>query len=219
MKINKLGIFGALMLVAFTVCNGFSQLQDDKILHTRIVNLAIDKMHLSSALREISKTYEIPIGLELTAQSYNERNMIKLDIVDSSLEEVLGLILEQDSNYKMEVNQGVINFVPIKHRSAVLRDLMRTNIEKFDPNPRSTLVHINHYMARLPEVESMFTNVNPFRFMIYDSLPSISRLPILITRPLYNTDYRTILNETVKINSSKFWVAVEWNEDFISIVF
>jgi hypothetical protein len=87
---------------------------------------------------------------------------ITIDVRDASLERVMNEIVRQMDNYRWELNQGVVNIVPMKERDSRFEKLLSLNIEKFKIEKGNSVDQITEAILSLPEFRK-FVAENNFR--------------------------------------------------------
>jgi hypothetical protein len=76
---------------------------------------------------------------------------ISIDIENGRLEEVLNQIVKQMQNYKWEINDGVVNILPIKGRDERFKDLLEIKVNSFIFEKGKTVEDITTNIRLLPE--------------------------------------------------------------------
>lgn len=194
-----------LSILMSSVTTGLCQSAFTDMSKIEIHKLHISDRDISATLSLISEKYSLPIGFEYSESETTSNIRINLHIEKASLKEVLDIIAHQNPGYAWEVNDEVINFVPLKARNDVVKRLLQTRVAYFNPNKDSDKIVLKRYLAELPEVRDLFPKANPFMFNVSESHMSNKKLPDIVLRPIKNVEFRTILNEIVKGNDSKFW--------------
>ncbi|HKG14542.1 MAG TPA: hypothetical protein VKB12_14535 [Pyrinomonadaceae bacterium] len=102
-------------------------------------------------------TTALPPGFE------GGRHAITLYIEDGSVEEVFTRIVEQMDNYKLEINDDVVNIFPVKGRDKRFEKLLETRIKRFTLEGGKTVEDITTNIQALPEIRS-FLRDNKLHF-------------------------------------------------------
>lgn len=203
--------------------NCFSQSLASNALDVSIKDISIKGRDLGATLEAISIKYNVPIGFECSDSELTQNTKINLVVKNTSLRNVLDLLVQQNSNYIWDVNDEVINFVPLKAKSAFVKKLLQTKIALFNPRKNSNKEEVKAYLAQLPEVKELFKKVNPFTFSVVESNSSKKKLSDDALNSRTNINFRSILNEIVKNSDDKFWtirgINVDKDDDLVIIIF
>jgi hypothetical protein len=104
-------------LCTFCLCqNRESSLQD--ILTRHVSSYRQNSTELSRELQDVSSKYNVPIGMEIN-QEQTPRE-ISIDVVKSTVSEILSLIVAQAPAYKWIEQDGVVNVLPQDNSDSLL---------------------------------------------------------------------------------------------------
>src|SRR6185369_5605597 len=106
------------------------------------------------ALSTLCVDHRIPIGLEL-ARSHKPQYHLNIDLENATLQDVLNEIVGQETGYRWELRDGVINIIPITSRDDFVEKLMNTPISQFDQPKNLGKFQIRDAIVELPEVVSL----------------------------------------------------------------
>src|SRR5690606_26690050 len=117
-------LLGCLLIFNFCV-----DAQEGVIVHKTIPKLSIDSISLREALFELSRNYNVPIGLEMSLGEESKKQILNLQ--NSTLEDALNSLIATNSNYQWRLNDGVINVYPKINRDIITQELLELNIDRF----------------------------------------------------------------------------------------
>ena len=110
-------------------------------------------------LSNLSVQHRIPIGLEL-ALVLKDDAILNINVENEPLQRVLDLIVRQESDYRWEVKDSAINFVPTRSRDSLLEQLLDTKVSRFAPKKGIDKYELRNAIAELP-VHHLSWHVNP----------------------------------------------------------
>lgn len=87
-------------------------------------------------------------------------HLITLDFENGKLKDVFNQIIKQMENYKWEINDGVINILPITGRDERFEKLLGLHIERFIFEKGKTVEDITTKIILLPEFRSFMKQTN-----------------------------------------------------------
>ena len=178
--------------------------QDD--LTTRTIELHLSKASVMDVLNVLSVEHRVPLGLEhSSADKYEPK--LTIDVKKTALKEVLDLIVQQEPNYRWEVRDSVINFVPTQGKDQFLETLLRTRISRFAPKTGINKFELRNTLADLPEVRRVLeaNRVTVLRVSDYAYYPSIySNKEVDLS--ISETDVRGVLNKIARDSEHNLWV-------------
>lgn len=137
---------------------------------------------------------------------------ITLDFENGTLKDVFDQIVKQMENYKWEINQGVVNIIPIKGRDERFEKLLELKIKKFTFEKGKTVQDIAANIASLPEFRS-FLKENNFHFSDFREGMNFVRKAqygrtVDSAMDFSNLTFREILNRAAKIKKGG-WI-LKW---------
>ena len=103
------------------------------------------------ALSTLCVDYRTPIGFEL-GLGHKAKYHLNIDLENATLEEVLNEIVGQETGYRWELRDGVINIIPITSRNEFVEKLLNTPIRRFDQPKKLGKFQIRDAIIELPEV-------------------------------------------------------------------
>lgn len=189
------------LMFFFPIKNWGQSKQND--LKDKLIELHLQNVTLLYALSTLSVDYQIPIGFEKSLSDKDEQK-INLEIVDGKLQDVLDSIIKQEPQYKWEINDGVVNFIPVNNRDVFLERLLDTHINKFAPKIGNEYFRLKEAIADLPEIKTLLETNN---IILYKSEMFSKGLlrNIDVDINIQNTNVKGVLNNLVKETPAKFW--------------
>ncbi len=143
-----------------------------------LLDIVIDRefkdITLIYVLDSIRQDCKIPIVFEVADSGYTAGNPIDLNTFDINLKagklsDVLDSIIKQRPNYKWEIIDGVVNFVPVKNRNPLIEKLFNTQIKSFSLKSYTFSSEIDRQLEVIPEVAELLklnnTTVNDIYFI------------------------------------------------------
>ena len=117
----------------------------------QLENVHINTQGITSFFAELSRKYEIPIGLETATNEY-EHHRYSIDFKKGTLAELLTQFVNQNSLYDWRVDDGVVNVFPKEgYRDLVSRELLATKIKKFSVKGNLSIWDLLGSLASQPE--------------------------------------------------------------------
>lgn len=142
------------------------------------------------------------------------RHSITLYVEDGSVEEVFGEIVRQMENYKLEINDDVVNIFPVKGRDERFARLMGMRVNRFTLEKGKTVEDITTNIISLPEFRS-FMRDNKLHFtglrtgMNFILKAQYGRT-INAGMDFSDLTFRDLLNEITKIKRGAWRVTWKW---------
>ena len=124
------------------------------ILLEQRITLYIKKDTFLYALSTLCVDYRIPIGFEL-GLGHKAKYHLNIDLENSTLEDVLNEIVGQETGYRWELRDGVINIIPITSRDDFVEKLLNTPIRRFDQPQKLGKFQIRDAIIELPGVVAL----------------------------------------------------------------
>lgn len=125
-------------------------------------------------------------------------NLISLELVDRPLSEALDNVVEQMSNYRWEVSDGVVNIVPSKGRDDVNRQFLELKISKCSLPKETAIRFIKYNIGNLPEVRA-FLQKHDLAFSMTQLFIGDPKKPIGKEINFENIRMLDLLNEISKV--------------------
>ena len=186
-------------------------------INQELLDIVIDRkfkdITLIYVLDSIRQDYKIPIVFEVADSGYKSGNPIDLNTFDINLEagklsDVLDAIIKQRPNYKWEIIDGVVNFVPIKNRNPFIEELFNTQIKSFSLKSYTFSNEIDRKLEVTPEVAELLklnkttvNNIYDVSIMLGATYPEIE-----VNLTLSNITFKEILNNIAKKSPANFWI-------------
>ncbi len=176
-----------------------AQAPDDEVLAKR-ARVSQNRALPSSVLRLLSATSRIPIGFELIPSVREEDELrISINVMNGTVRDVLDHLVKQDPRYRWEIQDGIINVLPVEANGSIL-DVMVPffNIQDVDAEdvPRA-LLDLSEVQSRLWILGLVGSNTVQYDGPVRD-------LP-LFSLSMTNVTVRDILNEILRRGHSKSW--------------
>lgn len=208
--------FVLLLTMNFGTTYSFSQTTKPDITE-KIVELHQNNLTLTAALSNLTVQSRVPIGYEANigfsqSDPRADSNQYKLTVhFKGKLKDLLDLITKQYPDYKWEVRDEVINFIPVNKRDNFIEKFLNTRIDNFTAKPESNFIEIRRSIFALPEIKSLLDTeqVYPRHGDLYSrglTQPRGKELKVS------DMTVRSMLNKSIKENWNNFWF-VERNAD------
>jgi len=156
-------------------------------------------------LSNLSVEHRIPIGLELALVPKDDA-LLSINVENEPLKLVLDLIAQQEPDYRWEVRDSVINFVPARSRDSLLEQLLETKVSRFAPKKGMDKYELRNAIAELPEVKAFLDSHHLTVFRLgpptYRSIYSNDAVDLSIS----STNVRGVLNKIIKESEHTSWV-------------
>ena len=190
----------------------FGQYKTQEILDIQI-NRNFENITLIYVLDSIRQDYRIPIVFEVADSGYIAGNPIDLNTYDihlkaGKLRDVLDSIIKQRPNYKWEITDGVINFIPVKNRNPFIEKLFNTRIKSVSLKSYTFDSEIDRQLEVIPEVAELLKLNNTTVNDIYEiSIIVGATYPkIEVNLDLSDVTFRELLNNIAKKSGANFWL-------------
>lgn len=193
-------------IVMLTVCfPSPGRTSEPAITNRTIEELKLTNVSTLEALRTLAFYHQVPVGIELPINDQNSEIKLSINIRQTRLKDVLDLIVQQDTRYRWEVNDEVINFVPVHSRNRLLEKLLNTNVRSFSPRKGAYKNELKDAMTNSPEVQSLLkeNKVLPLNMSV---TVHRARLPQELDLRMSNTSVRRILNMIARESNFKLWI-------------
>jgi hypothetical protein len=194
--------------------SAFSQ-KTTNLLEQRIT-LHLKQSTFLYALSTLCVDYRIPIGFE-PALGHKAQYHLNIDLENASLENVLNEIVAQETGYKWELRDGVINIIPITSRDDFVEKLLNTEIRQFDQPKKLGKFQIRDAIIELPEVVALL-KANRITASHYGYLYNPSRNTDEKTDlSISGTDVRGVLNKVIRETEHNMWMVSRSRENLSSL--
>jgi hypothetical protein len=205
-----------MVLIIISGTSVFGQTTTDNLLEQRIT-LHIKQSTFLYALSALCVDYRIPIGFEL-AVGHKAQYHLNVNLENATLENVLNEIVGQETGYRWELRDGVINIIPITSRDDFVEKLLNTPIRRFDQPKKLGKFQIRDAIAELPEVVALLKangiTASHYGYSYhYPSRYTNEKVDLSIS----NTDVRGVLNKVIKDSEHKMWMVSRSGNDLSSL--
>ena len=178
---KKAGIIVINCLILLLVANSFSFGQEKTIeLKDKKITLNLENKSLDVIFCYLIQQYDVPIGLEgstldndhedylfqtqplssrqidyiITGSGIKRDRTFSINVKDAGLEMVLDQIVRQMKYYKWEINDGVVNIIPVRGRDERYEKLMELKINNYTLEKDMPTGFVKTKIYDLPEVKA-----------------------------------------------------------------
>lgn len=180
-----------------------AQVSSDNLLEQR-VSIHIENSTFRHALSELNGVYGVPIGFEL-GLGQKAQYHLNIDLKNVTLEDALNEIVGQESAYRWELRDGVINIIPIRSRDTFVEKLLNTPIRRFDQPKKLGKFQIRDAIVELPEVRAFLkahgVTASDYGYF-YNYSSQIEKVDLTVS----GTDLRGVLNKVIKETEHNMWM-------------
>ena len=191
-----------LLIISGTSASG--QKATAKLLDQRIT-LHIKQGTFLYALSTLCVDYRIPIGFE-PALGHKAQYHLNINLENATLEDVLNEIVGQETGYRWELRDGVINILPITSRDDFVEKLLNTEVRRFDQPKKRGKFQIRDAIVELPEVVALLTangiTASHYGYFYSPTLNMNESTDLSIS----GTDVRGILNRVIRETEHNMWI-------------
>ncbi|MGE3466600.1 MAG: hypothetical protein AB7J13_06670 [Pyrinomonadaceae bacterium] len=160
-----------------------------------------------SAFAELSLSRDIPIGLEISPND-TEFHEYSIEFKNGSLTELMAALVSQNNLYTWEIANGVVHVYPSdRYRDTQLKDLLETNVSKFEVKKGTSSWSLVSALISAPEIQkALVTNTLSYRPRSFSG-GYIPQLGKDFRSDGSNLALSSILNKVIKESpTAKFWV-------------
>jgi len=203
-------ITGLFMIGSMTASG---QTTRDNLLEQRIT-VHIKQGTFLFALSTLCVDHRIPIGFEL-ARGQKPQYHLNIDLENARLEDVLNEIVGQETGYRWELRDGVINIIPITSRDDFVEKLLNTPIDRFDQPNNLGKFQIRDAIVELPEVVSLLkaNGITPSHHGYFYGDYTNKKVDLSISR----TDVRGVLNKVIRETEHNMWIVSRSGKNLSSL--
>lgn len=191
-----------LLIISKTSASG--QTTTANLLDQRIT-LHIKQGTFLYALSTLCVDKRIPIGFEVPL-GHKAQYHLNIDLENATLEDVLNEIVVQESGYRWELRDGVINIIPITSRDDFIERLLNTPIRRFDQPKKLGKFQIRDAIVELPEVVSLLNangiTASHYGYFYSPSVNTNDKFDLSIS----GTDLRGVLNKVIRETEHNMWI-------------
>lgn len=171
----------------------------------RSVSIKASNIHL--ALVDISDTYKVPVGLEVSPDDdlLKERGIVvRLD--SGTLRDVLNAVAAQHPLYTWEIVDGVVNVFPKGGREPLLKALLETRMGNFHVGQGASRFTFRENLTKSPEVRGVLAaygvKSNNEIFVSRD----MKALGLGASLELWDVSVRAVLNRVIRDSETRYWL-------------
>jgi len=208
MRTRILCVMFASVVMAFAIVSNskaFAQTATVNLLQQRIT-LHIKQGTFLYALSTLNTDYRIPIGFEV-AREHEPKYQLNIDLENATLEAVLDEIVGQETGYRWELRDGVINIIPITCRDDFVEKLLSITIHRFNQPKKLGKFQIRDAIVDLPEVESLLkaNGITASHYGYAYSYPTPNTNE-KVDLSMSDTDLRGVLNKVIRETEHNMWM-------------
>ena len=194
-----------MVLIMLSETRTFGQVSAVNLLEQR-VTLHIKQGTFLYALSTLCVDYRIPIGFE-PAIGHKAQYHLNINLENATLEAVLNEIVGQETGYRWELRDGVVNIIPITSRDDFVERLLSTPISQFDQPKKLGKFQIRDAIAELPEVTALLkaNGITASHYGYSYQYPS-RYTNEKVDLSMSGTDVRGILNRVIKETEHNMWM-------------
>lgn len=215
-------VLNLIVVLSVGISDNFAQ-ENSTDLKDKKITLKLKNKPLSFVFRDLMLKYDVPVGMEGSTldndnadyvfnpnlpYGQNMQNidgyydvkdhLLTVDFENADLETVLDEIVKQMKNYKWEINDEVVNIIPIKGRDERYEKLLAINISNFSFQKNFSIGQIRNNILDLPEVQTFLSEQKIFSTKWRAFVKNASRkLPVGMN--FSNLTFRELLNKITKI--------------------
>lgn len=146
----------------------------------------------------VSTNGEMRISITTERSFSVKQHWITVSVENKKLENVLDIIVGQMENYKWEINDDVVNILPIRGRDINYEGLMKVSIKDFHLERDATFGLIRNEIFSLPEINKFLDEHKIFYSSLRPDPEYINRrLPIELN--FSGLSFRDLLNKITKV--------------------
>lgn len=187
----------------------------DNLLQQRIT-LHIKQGTFLYALSTLNVDNKIPIGFEV-AVGHKANYHLNVDLDNATLEQVLNEIVGQETGYRWELRDGVINIIPITSRDDFVEKLLNTPIRRFDQPKKLGKFQIRDAIVGLSEVAALLKangiTASHYGYYYHPSPDAKEKVDLSIS----GTDLRGVLNKVIRETEHNMWMVSRSGENLSSL--
>ena len=216
------------LIIAVQFCLAQVNCQNSNALLDQKIDIDLSNTTMLFVVNKLAFNYRIPIGLEWASdhrqkvyeKMQTENNIItwkndNLKIKSGTLRQVLDSLVLQETQYKWECFEEVINIIPVESRDEFLKKLLDTKIKSFSPEKELSKFSVRDMLVETSEVRNLM-NSEKVKLIKRDYPNSHYRYPdneIIISAS--DTNFRSVLNKIVRTNIHKIWIVERLGNNFL----
>jgi len=192
----------ALLCLLASLC--FTQQSTDELLKQTISGFESRDEPIDQILGRLSKSYNVPIGLEKIAPkaaASSEERRISVKIEKGTVQDVLDAVIRADPRYQWKEVAGVINVLPRKARNPILEIPVRS----FQIS-NANWMDVRQAIQMTAEIKGGFERMGLKERSAITVVGSGNNNLPKFSLDLRDTTLRGILNEILKVKGYSFWV-------------
>lgn len=145
------------------------------------------------------------VSLTIERTFYPKEHWFTVNVKDEPLGKVLDLITKQLPNYKWEINDDIINFIPVSGRDVRYKNLLELKVGEFTVEKGNPLGTIRNNLLALPEIVTFLRN-NKIHSSAWRGDIEYVLKPLPMSIKLENIYFRDLLNRITKLKGSGGWI-------------
>jgi len=205
MKKTFINLFLSVSVILICYAGIFCQTHNAELSKVFINDFYAENISLPVALSRIASKYKMPIGIVTTGSEFTEPVKVNLNIKNSSLEDVLNSLIQQDSDYKWEERNGVINFAPKNPKIKFLEEFLNTKVFLYNPARNLDRYSIVNYIINAPSVEEFLQKNKAYGGFLSETRIVNLDLPDSVYDIKTEIDVRTLFNKIIRESNYKTW--------------
>jgi hypothetical protein len=178
------------------------------------LNLPIKEIHIRDknihqVLLELSFSYKVPIGLEVSSNDdlLDEKNNISISMTNTKPSSVLDEIIRQKPQYMWEVKDDVINVFPKEAlRDPVLQSILSTNIERLTIRKGMSRYNFRESLTGSDSVSKLLKESGVQAENEIFSSEGVAPLGRDFSLDVQNLTVGRILNSVIGKSETKYWI-------------
>lgn len=160
----SLRILIALLFTFVTVNPVYSQPNqaiagERQLLTKHLGNVRIRAQGISNFFSKIALRFDVPIGVEVAAKD-DLMKWYEMDLLGQDVETLLNRFVTQHNRYGWQVNDGVINIIPMTDRDPAVNELLQTKINAFSIETQMDCFAFANKLMQTPEISKIMTGYN-----------------------------------------------------------
>jgi hypothetical protein len=210
-------MFGVFAAFGLFYCNAVAAQVSDSALLDKQIEINLTDTSVTEVLSFLAVHENIPVGLE-RAYDYRDRLMQSMVVIDGrinwipsaisirsgTVRAILDSLVAQDTSYKWDVFDGVVNVFPAVNRDDFLAQFLDARVERFSWTKDVDRFEVRNKLVRMPEIAA-FLNKHGVTSLdrVYDT--GVATFIENRTFEVKSGNIRTTLNRIVTECPFKMW--------------
>lgn len=180
----------------------------------RLQNVHIEPQRIESFFTELSLSYDIPIGLEISKND-DEQSNYELEFNGGTLSELLTQFITQHNQYAWEIRDNVVNIFPkYEYRDEILGKLLNVKISRFLIKENTSCWALEESLVATPEVTNFVRTNRISHGGLNFSGSYFPQLGRHFALDVSNMRLKAIVNRVIRESPiAKIWVSKRGRED------